>query len=119
MSFSQRLKEERRRLKLKQTTLAEKVGIHPKSQIDYEKDRLPAFKIYLDELAKIGIDVGYVITGVRHGVILNEEESEMLAAFRAASPEVRAAAMAALKAGIAMAIKQVNVGRDNIGNIHM
>lgn len=119
MSFSQRLLTERKRLRFKSKELAEKTGIHAKSQIDYEKDRYPAFLTYLERLADIGFDMGYLLTGIRSGVLINDEETELLSLYRTASPEVRAVTLAALKVGQPGNTKVVTVGRDNNGIISL
>ncbi|WP_180131941.1 helix-turn-helix domain-containing protein [Rhodoferax sp. BLA1] len=65
MTIGKRLKEERERLTLSQTSLAEAAGTTKKTQIDYETDRTPPKANYLAEVAKWGVDVAYVITGER------------------------------------------------------
>lgn len=100
MNFSKRLVEERKRLKIKQKEMAEKVGVHINSQLDYEKGRVPAFVAYLEQIAEMGVDVQYVLTGQRSGEpVLKPEEKDLLAAWKNASKEVQAAALAALLAG--------------------
>ena len=100
MGFSERLKEERKRLKIKQKELAARLGVHINSQLDYEKGRVPAFVTYLEQIAEIGVDVQYVLTGRRSAEpVLTPEEKDVLASWRRAAPAVRAAAHAALLAG--------------------
>ena len=67
MSFSARLKEERKRLKITQKKLAEAVGITEQAQVSYEKGRQPQFSGYLEALAREGLDVAYILTGERGG----------------------------------------------------
>jgi len=59
--FGQRLKEERQRLGLKQTELAQKIGITEKTISNYETGH---FNTPLIEMARLGIDIGYLITGL-------------------------------------------------------
>lgn len=100
MTISKRLLEERKRLKMNQTDFAEKAGTTKKSQIEYEKERLPAFATYLAAIAAAGVDVQYVLTGRRSSEpVLTPEEKAVLAAWKNASKEVQAAALAALLAG--------------------
>ena len=100
MTISRRLLEERKRLKMNQTDFAEKAGTTKKSQIEYEKERLPAFATYLAAIAAAGVDVQYVLTGRRSSEpVLTPEEKAVLAAWKNASKEVQAAALAALLAG--------------------
>ena len=65
MTIGDRLKEERERLHLSQTSLAESAGTTKKTQIDYEKNNTPPKANYLAVIATYGIDVAYVITGQR------------------------------------------------------
>lgn len=58
-----RIKEERLRLKLSQALFAERVGVHRRTQINYEKDERKPDTDYLQALARSGVDVGYVLTG--------------------------------------------------------
>lgn len=118
MSFFERLKLERKRLKLKQTEFAAATGVTPQSQIQYEKGRMRPSSDYLEKLAALGCDVAYIITGERGGVHLTEEESEFLLLMRKAAPEVRKTALEVLRSGMVIS-KQVHVGRDNFGNIKM
>ena len=86
MSFSKRLVEERKRLKIKQKDMAERLGIHINSQLDYEKGRLPAFVGYLERIADLGVDVQYVLTGRRSSEpVLTPKERLLLAAWKEAS----------------------------------
>lgn len=116
VTISKRLLEERKRLKMNQTDFAEKAGTTKKSQIEYEKERLPAFAAYLAAIAEAGVDVQYVLTGRRSGdPVLTPEEKEMLAAWKNAPEAVRAAARAALLAGS----ETKNSGRRIVGgNVH-
>jgi len=66
VSTGERLKEERERLTLNQTNFAALLGIHRNSQANYEnKDRQPDAE-YLAKAASAGIDVMYVLTGMRN-----------------------------------------------------
>ena len=111
MSFSRRLREERKRLRLTQKQIASMLGITEQAQIAYEKDRLPQFAEYLEGIARAGADVSYVITGERGGVQLTEQEADILALMRQAPPAVRETALNVLRSGLVIS-KQVNVGRD-------
>lgn len=119
MSFSARLREERKRLKYTQKQLAAKMEVTEQVQVAYEKDRLPQFADYLEKLAASGFDVPYVITGEHGGVHLTDEESELLALIRQANPAVRKTALEVLRSGMVITTKQVSVGRDNFGAINL
>lgn len=65
MTIGIRLKEERERITLSQVAMGEYAGTTKKTQIDYETDRTPPKANYLAKVATLGVDVGYVITGLR------------------------------------------------------
>lgn len=120
MSFSRRLREERKRLRLTQKQVASMLGITEQAQIAYEKDRLPQFADYLEGFARAGADVSYVITGERGGVQLTDEEAALVSLFRQQDEQVRAAALEVLKKGMVLSVQQVivsgNVGRGGRGH---
>lgn len=100
MEFFERLREERKRLKLNQTQFAALAGTTKNSQLNYEKGNVCPSAEYLVAIAEAGVDVQYVLTGRRSGEpVLTTEEKELLAAWQKASQAVRAAALAALQAG--------------------
>ena len=111
MSFSARLKEERKRLKITQKKLAEAVGITEQAQVSYEKGRQPQFSGYLEALAREGLDVAYILTGERGGAVLSPEERELLRLYRSA--------IAALTAGGQPGTprQSVTIGGNNNGYI--
>ena len=65
MSIGSRLREERERLKLTQPAIAEAAGTTKRTQFAYETDKTAPKGGYLARVASLGVDVGYVITGVR------------------------------------------------------
>lgn len=65
MSVGQRLRQERERLGLSQEALGQAGGVLKRSVIYYERDdRSPDAKFFA-AVAEAGVDVAYVITGVR------------------------------------------------------
>ena len=71
MTIGDRLKEERLKLGLSQTKIAEIGGVQKNSQINYEKNNSQPDAIYLEKISKIGCDILYIVTGNR-GVICTE-----------------------------------------------
>lgn len=65
MTIGDRLKEERSRLGLSQTDLAAVGGVGKTTQINYEKGSGSPDARYLAAAADRGVDVLYVVTGVR------------------------------------------------------
>ena len=59
--FGKRLKEERTRLRITQKELAEEIGVTNQTISNYEVGK---YQTPLLEMVKIGIDVGYLITGI-------------------------------------------------------
>lgn len=103
MSFFDRLREERERLGLSQAAMAAIAGTSLRSQSGWEKGRSsPSTEAY-QAWAKIGLDVGYVITGIQSGQInspmLTTDEQFLLDSYRASSVPVRNAALAVLLSG--------------------
>lgn len=96
MSVGSRLKDERKRIGLTQTELAERCGLTKRSQVNIEKDEHVPGGTYLAAASEVGIDVLYVLTGQRHG--MSTEEVQLVSAYRLAPPEVRLAVAAALGA---------------------
>ena len=87
--ISNRLKQERERLGFTQAQFAGLGMITSRSQQNYETtDRKPDAG-YLAEIAKVGADVQYIVTGQYSETKLSNEEQQLLAAFRSASPQVR------------------------------
>lgn len=117
--LSDRLKAERKRLKIKAKDFAELTGIHPTRQSVYENNGFPEFGDYLEKAANLGVDVQYVLTGQRSNMVLTPEERELLQLYRVATLPGKAAAVAALTAGGMPAAprQSVTIGGDNKGYV--
>lgn len=111
LSSGERLREERLRLALSQAALAEIGGVRKLAQLNYEKGERNPDISYLSAIAKFGVDVQYIVTGVRSVEALDTNEQELLNLFRKAPHAIKAAAFAALTAGTS-ASNSINV----IGN---
>ncbi|NNA66231.1 helix-turn-helix domain-containing protein [Pseudomonas gessardii] len=64
MTVGERLKEERQRIGVSQTVLAEKCGVTKNTQLAYEKGERSPDTTYLASAASLGLDILYVVTGV-------------------------------------------------------
>lgn len=118
-NFETRLKEERKRLGLKGGQLAQLGGVSAVSQSCYEKGKQLPGAAYLAAIAAVGVDVQYVLTGQRSAEpVLTPKERLLLAAWKAASPELQTAVLAVLATGQS-GVGGVNVGGDNNGLIAM
>jgi transcriptional regulator with XRE-family HTH domain len=58
-----RIRQERRRLGLTQDDFAKKVGVHRRTQVNYESGIRGPDSAYLEAASRIGVNVGYVLTG--------------------------------------------------------
>jgi len=65
MTFGNRLKIERQRVGLTQVDFAEIGGVSRATQISYEQSKGSPDVAYWQAVANIGVDVGFVLTGVR------------------------------------------------------
>lgn len=65
MAIGERLKEERLRLGISQTDLGAAGGVGKTTQINYEKGERSPDAEYLAAVAEKGVDVLYVVTGLR------------------------------------------------------
>ncbi|MCG5047312.1 XRE family transcriptional regulator [Pectobacterium brasiliense] len=100
-NIGERLREERERLGLSQPAMGEIGGVKKLTQLNYEKgERFPDAS-YLAAMAKFGLDVQYVVTGVRASAALPNDELELINHYRSAPLAVKSAVLAALTAGSA------------------
>lgn len=88
-----RLQEERKRMQMTQTQLAEVAGVTKQSQINYEKGERHPDSLYLAAVAAVGVDVLYVLTGQRQSpapaAALDEGDRVLLRNFHAAPQQVQ------------------------------
>lgn len=94
MTVGKRLKEERKRLRLTQQEMAEACGVSKWAQLYFEKDQNMPGGAYLLAAHARGVDVMYVLLEQR--AELDPSEAALLAAFRAAPQELRAAMLSNL-----------------------
>lgn len=67
MTLGRRLKEERKQLRLNQTDFAALAGVQISAQTNYENDKRKPDANYLAAIAAAGLDVDYILSGVRRG----------------------------------------------------
>ncbi|MDR3429701.1 helix-turn-helix domain-containing protein [Silvimonas sp.] len=120
-SIGERLKNERKRLGMNQAEFAALGGVQRTAQSNYEIDGRAPDAIYLAAITQAGVDVLYVLTGVRSNVSFAPDAMQLLASYEAASPAVRAAALAALLSGSSPASPKMvvhgDVGQTVKGNV--
>lgn len=100
-NIGERLREERERLTFSQTALGAIGGVLKQAQLKYEKGERFPDAAYLNAIAKVGVDVLYIVTGTRSTTALTPDENELLERYRGAPIAVKAAAVAALIGGSA------------------
>lgn len=94
MTLAERLRSERKRLRLSQAQLAERVGIRANAQGLYETSVRSPRADYLGRLATLGMDVQFIILGMRMPVMrgrLSDIESEIIQGLRSLEAEDRQA----------------------------
>lgn len=93
MTIGERLKEERSRLGFSQTDLAKVGGVGKSTQINYEKGSGSPDANYLAAVREQGVDVLYVISGMRtpeKADSFTHEETELIKHVRLLPDEERA-----------------------------
>ncbi|HDR1538122.1 TPA: helix-turn-helix transcriptional regulator, partial [Pasteurella multocida] len=88
-TVGERLKNEREKLKLTQEQLGAIGGVKRLAQANYESGKRIPDARYLAEIAKVGMDIMYVLFGERANTAINDEELLLLHKFRNADPAVR------------------------------
>ena len=90
-SIGDRLKEERERLGLSQSAAADIGGVQRTAQSNYERSNRSPDAGYLEALSRFGLDVLYVVTGVRSPAALTSDEEMLLTRYRALSSDAKLA----------------------------
>lgn len=109
-----RLKNERLRLNLGQSDIANATDVSLKTVQRWEKEiAIPSDKLAL--LAKFGADVQYIITGQRSSTVLPSDEAFMLEKIRQASSETRNKILMLLLSGGEVPASSVS-NQDNVVN---
>lgn len=116
MNTGSRLREERERLGMNQTEFGAIGGVKKLAQIKYEKGERQPDMAAMAAWAQIGVDVLYVITGQRGGVVapaeprMTPEHRALLDNYDACGPEgrdaVRRTASALAQQGVAAGSKR-------------
>lgn len=113
MSFSKRLKEEKKRLKENQGTIAKYAGITEKSVGAYERGENNPPCSFLEKIAPYGFNVQYILTGVRSDAALSPDERELLTLYKEAPETIKQAVRAVLLSGGVATVKSVDFGKNN------
>lgn len=115
MTIGERLKEERQRIGVNQTVLAEKCGVTKNTQLAYEKgDRNPD-TVYLAQAASLGLDILYLVTGERKPVpaeSISAEAAQFLKAYQRVKEADREVLFRMVSAFADAAGREGNTNRD-------
>jgi transcriptional regulator with XRE-family HTH domain len=85
-SVGEILKEERHRLRMNQNDFAAVGGLNQRTLLRYEQNTASPDCEFLRKLAQFGVDVHYIITGVREISDIAPEEQKLLAMYRSLDP---------------------------------
>lgn len=77
-SIGERLLEERERLSFSQSELAERCSVTMRSQRNYEKGERQPDALYLEAVARAGVDVLYVVTGMRQRYPVGQAQGQSM-----------------------------------------
>ena len=99
MAIGERLREERKRLKMTQAVFAQTGGIGLSALKMYEGNERDPGALFLAALGNAGADVQYVVTGLRSNSALAADEQILLDSYRALDPEAKRRALAHLLTG--------------------
>lgn len=114
-----RVKEERERLEMTIPEFADAAGVKKNTVIDWQKDVSSPPAARLAALASAGLDVQYVVTGVRSAP-MGGEEALLLDGFRKMDSETKRRTLAMVYGGTPPAAKQIfngPVGQSVKGNL--
>lgn len=95
-TIAERFKEVREQLELSQVAMGAIGGLKKNTIINYEKGESSPTAEYLSALAKIGVDVLYLVTGQRMTATLDDNERILLNCYRAAPDALKNAALGVL-----------------------
>ncbi|WP_413766237.1 helix-turn-helix domain-containing protein [Ralstonia mannitolilytica] len=113
-SIGARLKEERERLGFSQPAFAAIGGASKGSQLSWEKGTATPNAEFLHEVARVGVDVLYVITGRRNVADMAADEQMVLQGYRQLDARGRAGVLALISGMQAPAATSIRVG-GNVG----
>ena len=93
-----RIKQERERLGMTIPEFAEAAGSKKNTVIDWQKDASSPPAAKLAALAEVGVDVLYVVTGIKSASLMGEEEL-LLSGFRKMNAEMKQRTLAMVYGG--------------------
>ncbi|MDN0081630.1 helix-turn-helix transcriptional regulator [Crenobacter sp. SG2305] len=97
LGIGERLLEERRRLNLSQTEMGKLGGVSLNTYYSYEKGTRKPDSDFFEKVYVAGVDVLYVVAGVRNNASLNNDESALLAQYNKLDARMRSAVLALMQ----------------------
>lgn len=89
MAIGERLREERKRMKMTQAAFAELGGIGVSALKLYEGNEREPGGLFLHEISELGADVQYIVTGIRSNSALAADEQVLLDGYRSLDKATR------------------------------
>lgn len=89
MTIGERLREERKRLKMTQAVFSEKGGIGVSALKLYEGNERDPGAAFLYEISTEGADAQYIVTGIRSKSALSSDEQVLLDGYRSLDPATK------------------------------
>lgn len=105
-SFFDRLREERERLGFSQEAFGAIGGVKRVAQGKYEKGERSPDVDYLAAIARVGVDVQYIVTGVRSSALVGKE-ALLLEGYRKMDEATKERTLAMVYSGTPPAAKQI------------
>lgn len=96
LSLHLRLIEERNRLDMEVEEFSELGGVQKNAQYNYERGRRYPTAQYLQRISVVGVDVQYLLTGVRSHQGLTQKEVWLVEQYRQASDDIKEAVITIL-----------------------
>ena len=93
-TFGSRLRDERNRINKTQPELSEIGGVRTNTQGNYEKDKKSPTVDYLLRIGEAGIDVMYLLYGVRAAMTASQRVTDLLEVITQLAPEQQAMSFA-------------------------
>ncbi|MBR7777388.1 helix-turn-helix domain-containing protein [Undibacterium rugosum] len=115
--FSDRLREERKRLGLNQVDFANLGGVKKNAQLNYENGERKPDSDYLYALLKSGVDVIYMLTGERSATTLSKDESDLIVGYRSLDLRGKAGVLALIGGMNPVQSAPQNAFHGNVGQV--
>lgn len=112
MTIEKRLKEERQRLGYNQKDFGHIYGVSKATQIEYEKGASFPNAKQLENIAEVGADVLYIITGRKDN--FSSDQLDLIKLFDQANLENKLLAVQALKGQLQSGVVQTNTGEHQL-----